>query len=94
MKLTDLEKCVSILARLASERGVDEVTAPPGSDGYWTITAPEWTQIYEEPKPSVGSFSDDEEELRKMLANPERASAVDLERVAHILRRLSDQLAS
>jgi len=92
MKVTDLEKCVSILARLARERGVDEVT--PDSDGYWTISAPEWTQVYEEPKPAVGSFSDDEEELAKMLANPDRASSVDLERVAHLLRRLSDQLAS
>jgi hypothetical protein len=83
---------VSILARLARERGVDEVVLPE-ADGYWTITAPGWTQIYEEPKPSVGSFCDDEEELKKMLADPERASSVDLERVAHLLRRLSDQLA-
>jgi hypothetical protein len=92
MKVTDLEKCMSILTRLALERGVDEVVPPP-EDGYWTITAPAWTQVYEEPKPGVGSFSDDEEELMKMLANPERASSVDLERVAHLLRRLSDQLA-
>lgn len=92
MKVTDLEKCVSILARLARERGVEEVV-PPDSDGYWTVTAPAWTDVYEEPKPAVGSFSDDEEELKKMLANPERASSVDLERVAHLLRRLSDQLA-
>lgn len=92
MKIADLEKCVTILAHLARERGVDEIV-PPDSDGYWTITAPAWTRIYEEPKPSVGSFSDDEEELQKMLAEPERASSVDLERVAHLLRRLSDQLA-
>jgi hypothetical protein len=92
MKVTDLEKCVSILAHLALERGVNEVM-PPDSDGYWTVTAPAWTQVYEEPKLAVGSFSDDEEELKKMLADPARASSVDLERVAHLLRRLSDQLA-
>ena len=92
MKVTDLEKCVSILVRLALERGVEEI-ALPHDDGYWTVTAPEWTRIYEEPKPAVGSFSDDEEQLSEMLANPERASSVDLERAAHLLRRLSDQLA-
>lgn len=92
MKVTDLEKCVGILSRLALDRGVNEVV-PPESDGYWTITAPEWTRVYEDPEPSVGSFADDEAELTKMLENPERASSVDLERVAHLLRRLSDQLA-
>ena len=92
MKVADLEKCVAILTRLARERGVDEVVAPDG-DLYWTITAPEWTRVYEQPKPAVGSFSDDEQELTKMLTDPSRASAVDFERVAHLLRALSDQLA-
>jgi len=91
MKLDDLEKCVRILIRLAADRGVEDVR--PEGDGYWTVTTPEWTRIYDEPKPAIGSFSDDEEELRKMLADPERASSVDLERVAHVLRLLSDQLA-
>jgi len=92
MKVSDLEKCVSILARLARERGMDDVLEPD-CDGYWTICSPDWTQIYEEPKPGVGSFSDDAEQLAKLLADPSRASAVDLDRVAHLLRLLSDQLA-
>jgi hypothetical protein len=92
MKLRDLENCVGILVRLARESGVDEVMLPD-SDGYWTITTPAWTKIYEDPEPAVGSFSDDAEELNNLLSNPERASSVDLERVAHLLRLLSDQLA-
>ena len=92
MKISDLEKCFAILARFARERGIEEVSQPV-PDGYWTITAPAWTRIYEEPTPSVGSFSDDEEELKRLLEDPTRASSVDLERVAHLLCRLSDQLA-
>ena len=68
MKVADLENCVAILTRLARERGVDDIV-PPDSDLYWTITAPEWTRVYQQPKPAVGSFSDDDQELTKMLAN-------------------------
>ena len=92
MKLNDLEICICILLRLARERGIDEVTLPE-KDGYWVVTAPEWTNVYEDPQLAVGSFSDDAAELRKILADNERASSVDLERVASLLRRLSDQLA-
>ena len=92
MKIADLERCVAILARLARERGWDEVS-PSDSDAYWTVTAPAWTKIYEEPDPAVGSFADDEAQLLRMLDDPTRASAVDLERVAHLLRLLSDRLA-
>lgn len=78
--------------RKAEEQGLSEVTAP--HDGYLTITSPDWRDIYADPPPTpgVGSFSDDEEELTKLLASPERASAVDLERLAHLLRLLSDQM--
>ena len=92
MKLDDLERCVIILMNLAKMRGINEVKSSE-NDAYWTISSPAWTQIYEEPNPSVGSLSDDEEELIKVLGDPTRASAVDLDRVAHLLRRLSDQLA-
>jgi hypothetical protein len=50
--------------------------------------------IYQEPKPSIGSFVDDESELKKLLDDPSRASAVDLDRVAHLLKLLSHLLAS
>jgi hypothetical protein len=93
MKVSDLEKCVSILARHALLFGIDEVTTKD-VDLYWTITSSQWTRIYEDPTPAVGSFIDDAAELERMLADPARASAVDLERVAHLLLLLSDQLCS
>lgn len=93
MKVTDLEKCIAILLEVARRRGVSEI-ALPANDGYWTITSQEWTRIYEQPTPGVGSFSDDEQQLLMMLEDPTGASAVDLERVAHLLCLLSDQLVS
>jgi hypothetical protein len=93
MKTSELEKCLSILLRTAVEKGIEDVE--PEHDGYWTVTAPAWRNVYVDPPPtpSVGSFSDDEEELRKLIASPDRVSAVDFERVSHLLRLLSDKLA-
>jgi hypothetical protein len=43
--------------------------------------------------PAVGSLDDDMTELRKLLADPDRASAVDFDRIAAILKLLSAKLA-
>lgn len=92
MTLHEIEQCFQVLVHAVRERGLGEIRLP-ATDGYWTITSPEWRNIYETPAPAVGSFADDNDELRKLLADPERASAVDLERLAHLLLLLSDQLA-
>ena len=93
MKISELAECLTVLLRKAEEQGPSEVTAP--EDGYFTIPSPDWRDIYTDPPPTpgVGSFSDDEEELRKLLVSPERASAVDLERIAHLLLLLSDHMS-
>jgi hypothetical protein len=93
MQLSELRQCVSLLLRVAEERGVTEIASP--QDGYWTVVSPGWRDVYVDPAPSpgVGSFSDDEDNLRELLLSPERASAVDLERASHLLRLLADQLA-
>ena len=92
MKVADLEKCLTMLLQVALDRGVDEIVLPK-DDGYWTVTSPEWRDAYQVPEPALGSFADDEAELLTILAEPKRASAVDLERIAHMIRLLSDQIS-
>jgi hypothetical protein len=89
--LDELEQCVHLLLTFAKEWGVTEVV-PPDRDLYWTIGSPDWLAIYEEPKAVVGSLDDDEAELRKVLANPSRATSVDLQRVAHLLMVLAERV--
>ena len=92
MTLEDLGKCIEILIQLARSRGLSEITiSDPGS--YWTVTAPEWTEMYKDPALAVGSFSDDEQALHRLLLDPTRASSVDFDRAAHLLRLVSDRLA-
>ena len=92
MTVDELQECIAILLRLAAQRGVKDLDL--AGDLYWTMSSPEWRDVYAEPtpKPAVGSLVDDEAELKKLLSQPDRASGVDLERAAHLLLRLSDQL--
>jgi hypothetical protein len=90
-KLSELEACFRTLLDYARSRGVEGVDAGD-RDLYWTVSSSEWRAIYEEPKPTVGSFADDELELRKMREDPSRACSVDLERLSNLLKLLSDSL--
>ena len=91
MNLEDIEYCFRVLMEHARRRGVTQLDLRD-RDFYWTIVSPDWLSVYDEPKPSVGSLRDDHEELVKLRQDPSRASAVDLERLAHLLRYLSDEL--
>lgn len=91
MNLEDIEHCFHVLMGHLRQKGVTQLDLKD-RDLYWTIVSPDWLSIYDEPNPSVGSLRDDHEELVKLLRDPSRASAVDLERLAHLLKYLSDEL--
>jgi len=92
MTLDELEKCLSIVLKRARDMGITEI-GPHESDGYWTVTSPDWRDVYSDPEPAVGSLSDDESMLSKLIDDPRRASSVDADRISHLLRALSDKLA-
>lgn len=91
MTLAELEQCVHILLRHAASWGVGEV--PGDRDYYWTVGSPDWLTVPDDPEVGIGSFADDEAELRKLLADPARAAATDLDRVAHLLKLVSERIA-
>jgi len=71
----------------------DEVTL--NTDYYLTITTDEWERVGENPEPAIGSLHDDWNELRRTLRDEERYfSAVDIDRVASLLRAISEELAA
>ncbi len=92
MKVDDLEACLSQLFSMVRARGVQAIDLRQ-LDYYWRVGSPEWLDMHHDPKLVVGSLWDDALELKNLLADPDRASAVDLDRVAALLRVLSDQLS-
>jgi hypothetical protein len=92
MNFQDLRICLDILLAHASNvHGFSSVDLH-GLDTYWLVS--DWLNVSEQPQAVVGSLADDMDELKKLVANPDRASALDLERLGTLLRLLSDQLVA
>ena len=62
-------------------------------DYYWIILSSEWTNFQSEVKPAVGSLVDDWESLQKVLSGEEISTYIDFERIAAILRIISETVA-
>lgn len=91
MSLDEIEACVSMLMQHARSRGVTHVDSA-SHDFYWTTLSDEWVDLGKVPRVATGSLHDDILELRKLLSEPSRASVVDMDRVASVMRLLSQVL--
>ncbi len=96
MKITIETKEIELLLRktinkLKSEKR-DEFTFI--YDEYWIITTDEWNNFDVEPKPVVGSLKDDINFLKTVIAEDLSITYLELERLASILRAISENLTS
>lgn len=91
LTLDELETCLfSVLAMLRS-RGI-EFAETDRRDFYWSVLSGDWLDFQKEPDIAVGSLDDDVQGLRRLLSDPSGASAIDLERLAAVLKLLSEDL--
>ena len=91
MSLDEIEACVLLLIQHARLRGLTHVDSTK-YDLYWDIPSDEWVDLAKDPKVATGSLHDDIFELRNLLSDPSRASVVDMDRMASILRLMSRNL--
>lgn len=70
--------------------GVDVLTNDD-MDRYWVVKAPEWTDLHQKPKLSVGSLLEDWAGLHRVLEGG-TPTAVDFERLGTVLRVVSDRI--
>ncbi len=59
-------------------------------DKYWIITTDEWNKFGEIPQPAVGSLEEDIKYLKNAIEQNEIVSYVDFDRLASILRAISE----
>ena len=62
-------------------------------DYYWIVLSSEWTNFKSEVKPAVGSLVDDWQSLQKVISGEQILTYVDFERIAAILRAISETVA-
>jgi hypothetical protein len=60
------------------------------TDEYWIILTSEWGDFTKSPEPAVGSLNEDISYLRKSIAENEIFTYSDLDRLATVLRAISE----
>jgi hypothetical protein len=62
-------------------------------DEYWIILSHDWGNFSIDPKPAVGSLNEDVKYLKQSLKEGEIYSYSNLDRIASVLRAISEQQA-
>jgi ribosomal protein L16 Arg81 hydroxylase len=61
-------------------------------DEYWIITTDEWNKFDGVPEPAVGSLVDDIRFLKSVIEDDVMISYLELERLASVLRAISEKV--
>lgn len=76
-----------MLERLGEETNLE-------ADYYLSIPADEWEEFEDSSEPVVGSLHDDWSELRQVIEEDRLFTAVDFDRLAAILKAISEEVIS
>lgn len=87
----ELEIIFNLILQKLSKEKIDEIEFD--MDEYWIITTDEWNEFKDSPKPAVGSLKEDIEYLKKSIEYNEMISYVDFDRLASVLRAISEKKA-
>ena len=87
---SEIRAVFSLLHKKLTDLGIEIVNIE--TDYYWLVSTDQWDDLDSDPKPVVGSLVDDWESLRKVMEGQHPATFVDFERLASVLRALSETL--
>lgn len=88
MKLADIVRALhDALSHVGADLG-EEIDVE--MNHYWIVLPGDWTDIENTPEPAVGSLEADWEDLQPLLRGDRPAFVGDLDRLAAILRAISE----
>ena len=94
MKKLTLEDLEAILKMVVLKLKNENLTSFSfDNDKYWIIMTDEWNDFSKTPEQAVGSLFDDIEYLKNSIKNGEIITFLDFDRVASILRAISENQA-
>lgn len=95
MKLTldEIQECFHALVAMLNSQHLVEIETG-NHDLYWLVLGGDWLSFSGEPTPAVGSLDDDFKELKRLASGVTAPTSVDLERLASVLRLLSEKISS
>ena len=93
LTLEEIQECFKILVTMLRDQQLVE-TDTGEHDLYWSILGGDWLAFSAEPTPAVGSLDDDFKELKRLASGATTPSSVDLDRLAAVLRFISEEISS
>jgi predicted HAD superfamily phosphohydrolase YqeG len=91
ISVDEIEKIFSLVVEKLKKDGVGNISFD--LDEYWIILTNEWNDFKNVPSPSVGSFVDDVNCLKKVIGQNIIYSYSEFDRIAIVLRALSEKMA-
>ena len=92
INIEELELIFNILISRLQEFNLSEINIED-IDYYWSISYDEWTNMNKVPENTVGSLSDDWNELNKIIiGEKEIMTLVDFDRFSSIIKAISNVL--
>jgi hypothetical protein len=79
-----------LLNKMEEQNGIQSLEID--IDYYWVVSSCEWTNFESEVSLNVGSLIDDWESLQKVISEENIATYVDFDRLASILRAVSETI--
>lgn len=92
ISVDEIEKIFSLIVEKLKKDGVGNISID--FDEYWMILTNEWNDFKNIPSPSVGSFVDDVDCLKKVVSQNIIYSYSEFDRIATFLRAISENMAS
>lgn len=91
ISISELEALFQLLIQKLKFDNIEEIHFD--MDEYWIVLADEWNNFEKEPSLSVNSLNDDVVYLKKAIEEKQMSSYSDLDRLATILRYISERHA-
>ncbi len=91
ISLAELEQCLNLAFEHLRSEGFESVDSGD-LDYYRNVLSDDWSDFSKQPEPAVGSLEDDISALKKLSTGGLVMSAIDLERLAAVLRLLAENL--
>jgi hypothetical protein len=88
ISIREIEVLFKLIIEKLKKDNIDQVEF--STDEYWVILTNEWENFQITPEPAVGSLSEDIEYLKKAIEENEVVTYSDLDRLASVLRAISE----
>jgi len=90
ISVLEIEQLFKLMIKIIKKEGIDEFEIP--IDEYWVVLTDEWNNLKITPELGIGSLEEDIKFLKDTIREGEMFTFIDFEKVAQVLRAISEKM--